>query len=142
MTETTPTSMGERGTVDSYKMVLELVKENVELKAQLEAANIEKDRLKFALEEQKKESKQENSKLNQSIQHLQEKTEMLNVKLHEIQEMRIIELKNKMVENLSVRCESMVLVKIMIKFLQNYERNNQNTSFRTFKHILSTQMKS
>lgn len=142
MTETTPTSMGERGTVDSYKMVLELVKENVQLKAQLEAANIEKDRLKFALEEQKKESKQENSKLNQSIQHLQEKTEMLNVKLHEIQEMRIIELKNKMVENLSVRCESMVLVKIMIKFLQNYERNNQNTSFRTFKHILSTQMKS
>lgn len=142
MTETTPTSMGERGTVDSYKMVLELVKENVQLKAQLEAANIEKDRLKFALEEQKKESKQENSKLNQSIQHLQEKTEMLNVKLHEIQEMRIIELKNKMVENLSVRCESMVLVKIMIKFLQNYERNDQSTSFRTFKHILSTQMKS
>ena len=85
----------EHEAMHNHEMVLDLVKENARLKAQLDSANGSANRLNLLLEELKEESKRKNSELKQSVQLLQEK-------LYGVQEMRIKELQNRIVENMNM----------------------------------------
>ena len=80
-----------REAICNEELVSDLVKENSTLKAQLDAAEGEKDHLNRALEEQKEESNLEKCELKQSIQQLQEENKILN---SQVQEMINKELQN------------------------------------------------
>ena len=96
-------SMSKEGreAVRTHEMVLDLLKENVRLKAELAGTTAEKDRLNRALEEQKQEKDRQLKKRESQIA-------TILAQLHEMQEVRIKELQNRMHENVGARDEAKV----------------------------------
>ena len=96
-------SMSKEGreAVRTHEMVLDLLNENVRLKAELAGTAAEKYRLNRALEEQKHEKDRQLEKRESQIATIQ-------AQLHEMQEIRIKELQNRMHENLGARDEAKV----------------------------------